>query len=128
MIFLPLAASSSYAKQTVSLYNHTETTWNLALIYKGYDGMWIAKGWWLVRPGQHRDIHLPSNNNVIYTYSKSNNGRFYNGNGKTGSVNQVIVNEAFDVRHGDRPAGTNPKRVSFRKRVTSNNWMEVTWR
>lgn len=86
----------------------------VALHYRNTDNVWRTQGWWNIQPGQTMDTGVHSFNSVFYIYA-SNPHFIWDGRDSDGSLDESVVNDAFNVPNGQQPPGANPHVVSMLK-------------
>lgn len=122
LIAMATSASSVMARHLITVYvkNHCRDNISVAYNYKSTDGVWIKRGWMIVRPGQRKRTNVNTYNRVFYFYATSPTGRKWSGEGKSGSLWKYVSSSKFKVRSGEKLYGRNQRRVKFiRQKVAS---------
>ncbi|GMQ91844.1 MAG: hypothetical protein BMS9Abin11_1159 [Gammaproteobacteria bacterium] len=120
LVAIAVGDSSAMARDLISVYvkNHCRENISVAYSYKSTDGVWIKRGWMIVRRGQRKRTNVNTYNRIFYFYATSPSGRKWNGVGKSGSLWTIISSDKFKVRRGEKLYGSNKRRVKFiRQRV-----------
>lgn len=113
------------AYDTISLENRCPFTVSAAIHYRDLDDRWITRGWWNLEPGSTVETDAKTRNSVLYFFAENQKeGKTFGGDDREDSLTQPIVDSRFDHLDGDRWPYEEPRRVSFYRRETGEEWVE----
>lgn len=113
------------AYDTISLENRCPFTVSVAIHYKDLDDRWISRGWWNVEPGVTTETDAKTRNSVLYFFAENRSvGKSFDGEGRDDSTVESIVDSKFDHLDDDRWAYAEPRKVSFYRRATGEDWID----
>jgi hypothetical protein len=113
------------AYDKISLENRCPFAVSVALHYKDHDDRWITRGWWNVDPGVTTKTDAKTRNSVLYFFAENRSvGKSFDGDGRDDSTVESIVDTKFDHLGDDRWAYAEPRKVSFYRRATGEDWVD----
>lgn len=115
LMAMAIGASTVRADDLITVYvkNHCHENISVAYNYKSTDGIWIKRGWLIVRPGQRKRTNVSTYNRIFYFYATSPGGRKWSGEGKPGSIWKYVIGNKFLAKDGAKLNGKNKRRVKF---------------
>lgn len=113
------------AYDVISLANRCRVVVSVALYYLDLDDRWITRGWWNLDPGAIVETDAKTRNSVLYFYAENRaEGRSWTGDGRDDSLTLSVVDNRFDHLDDDRWAYDEPRKVSFFRRDTGEDWID----
>lgn len=113
------------AYDTIALESRCPFVISVALHYKDLDDRWITRGWWNLDPGATVETDARTRNSVLYFFAENRSvGKTFNGDDRDDSTTESIVDSKFDHLDDDRWAYAEPRRVSFYRRDTGEDWTD----
>lgn len=114
------------AYDTISLENRCPFTVSVAIHYRDLDDRWITRGWWNLDPGATVETDAKTRNSVLYFFAENQSvGKTFGGDDREDALTQPVVDSRFDHLEGDRWAYEEPRRVSFFRRETGEEWVDL---
>jgi uncharacterized membrane protein len=113
------------AYDTIVFENRCPFVVSAAVHYKDLDDRWITRGWWNVDPGATVETDAKTRNSVLYLFAENRAAsKAFDGDDLEDSTTESVVDSRFDQLDDDRWAYGEPRKVSFFRRDTGQDWVD----